>query len=349
MGFSMMKWEIIVKRKKLCVVANVFGEKYMSYIPFYVYSIYKAYPEYDVRVYISENIPSDIQAQLDYLRENGCKNYVIKKMPNFDELTKKAKKNINVKKAYRWLYFDAEFYNYNAVYIGDIDIFICKEKEGIYEQHLRHCNALGIPYSNLARKKVYEKNYKRLASAVMKYGPCVALHNYKKGIYTIKRLTGLHFFKIEEDFCSKIRAAIDEVIKELNEIFGGTHKEISVLDINTDEWILYRIIQKAGYKIYEPESLEETKFNTDCSKIIFRPHHGIHAGAFKNYEAGKNLTQKMNNVIESLIYQNYYAYYKELKKEDKILQRLLCSKTYAAKVFQKVSLYYENRGKQVRT
>src|SRR5262249_18773675 len=55
-------------------------------------------------------------------------------------------------KSLRWLLFDEEFYDYDNVYIGDIDMFIVPEDIPLHEMHVRHSREIGLPYSNRVRR-----------------------------------------------------------------------------------------------------------------------------------------------------------------------------------------------------
>lgn len=329
------------------MVAWVFGEKYMSYIPFYIYSIYKAYPEYDVRIYVIEQVPNHIQKTLNYLRKNGCNNFEIILKNYIDELSLKCCKNKQIKAGFRWLYFDDAFYKYDAIYVGDIDIFICQEKIDIFEQHLKHCQAIGLPYSNVARKGISKSSFKRFMKALIIYGPKTACHNYwknyRKGIYSFKRMTGLHFFLTDKAYCTNIKHAAMQVVDEINKIFHGEHPEKNIMDmVSADEWMLYRLIELSGYKIYESNDPKEMKYNSDFNKTIFRPHHGLHAGTLSTYDPEKVFPQNRSEILESEMYYDYYKYYKNLKQNDDVLKKLLSEDTFASNILKKFDIFYSN-------
>jgi len=57
--------------KKLCVIAYVFGDEYQGYIPLFIYSILKTYPEYEVKVYLDRELKPEIKIATDILDDMG--------------------------------------------------------------------------------------------------------------------------------------------------------------------------------------------------------------------------------------------------------------------------------------
>jgi hypothetical protein len=73
------------------------------------------------------------------------------------------------KRAARWFIPAAAFTGFEYGYIGDVDMLVLREPEGVTRPHSAHADVLGIPYSNAVREKQH-------------------------------RLTGLHFINVEPYF-----------------------------------------------------------------------------------------------------------------------------------------------------
>lgn len=52
---------------KVCLTTFVYGEAYQAYIPFLMYSCYKAYPEYDMVIFVYKSLAKNIKKQIEKL------------------------------------------------------------------------------------------------------------------------------------------------------------------------------------------------------------------------------------------------------------------------------------------
>lgn len=147
--------------KPLCI-AVICNDGYQEYIPFYIYYILTAYPEYEIFVYIDGDIKPEIEQSLSLIKNMGI--FKIKSLSY-----KYNKNNDQALKSIRWILHDEEFNNYENIYIGDIDMFIVKESPSLYDSHLKHCEEINLPYSNIIRENT-------------------------------EKMTGLHFMKTQEYF-----------------------------------------------------------------------------------------------------------------------------------------------------
>lgn len=129
---------------KLCV-STVVNRLYQKYIPMFLYFCLKSYPMYGIKLFLTEKIDEKYRDIINKLRELGT----IELVENYG---KEFPKNIHHElKTLRWL-LEAKFFDaYDYMYIGDIDIIICKEKESLLDQHLKHCIDINLPYSNSVR------------------------------------------------------------------------------------------------------------------------------------------------------------------------------------------------------
>ncbi|MCP3032938.1 hypothetical protein LF817_16555 [Halobacillus sp. A1] len=192
-----------MKKKPLCLVAFVYGS-YTQYIPFYVYSILKSYPNYYVKIFVNKKLSKVENDCLEMIRDRLSSNFEIKEnyFKEFDidnlELSEEGKKAI------RFLIPRKEFIDFENVYFGDIDILIVNELPSLLEGHLKHCEKTGLPYSNLVRKNS-------------------------------KRLTGLHFYKVKE-YYDKMDEILDDYLMNKDKLVN------QLLEYRWDEEFLFDIV-----------------------------------------------------------------------------------------------------------
>jgi len=128
---------------KMCF-ATVTNSAYQQYIPWFAYFIGRAYPEARCMFFVDGVLKSHVRkmlAEVFYdnflVRENAFQPY-----ENLDPLSIKY---------LRWLLVAPEFHDFDCLYMGDVDMAIFKEKPSYAEQHLAHCEMIGLPYSNFVR------------------------------------------------------------------------------------------------------------------------------------------------------------------------------------------------------
>jgi len=125
----------------MCIAQVVFGS-YTKYIPLYIYTVLKAYPEYYVKIFVMGKLKRMEKKALE-LMPNG----------NFEIWEGFAEGMTSVKfpKYIRRIIPQSYFQGFKYVYHGDVDFIIIPETPPLHEQHLGHCKALGLPFSNAIR------------------------------------------------------------------------------------------------------------------------------------------------------------------------------------------------------
>jgi hypothetical protein len=321
--------------KKLCIVGYVFGDKYQGFIPLYIYSILKNYPDYSVIIYVDYKLDDNIKKQLSYLRDLG----EFEVNENFaDQYLNQTKiKDVHgFKKALRWLIFDEKFKKFEAVYIGDVDIFICKETPGLFEQHMKHCEVLNLPYSNFLRKqiRVEKPNIKILLKIMFKVSFKTFINQCKTKNIPLSRLSGLHFIKTEPYF-EKITPLFD---KYLNIITGKNRDEYYEQKyMLNNESLLYDLIEDSGLGLPPVSPNGPLHDYRDVNSISFRPHHGVHLGIFRSMIS----VLREEQIIASDIYKEYYNSINELRKNDEIMISIEKNFTpYVKDIFKQMDSYY---------
>ncbi len=184
-------------------------------------------------------------------------------------------------KAVRWLLYSDIFEEFQSVYCVDIDIFYFREEPTLFEQHMKHCVKINLPYSNIIRKNELKKWSPQHNYFLNRYYGFskVVQSAIKKKIYSYQ-LSGLHFMKTDEYFKyftkEYRRTLFEEII--INKCPGFiNHKN----GFNNESY-LFDIINRSGMGL--PPIVEKGPYMLDYHNynlIGFRPHHGIHLGIFR--------------------------------------------------------------------
>lgn len=129
---------------KPLAIALIVNEGYQEYLPLYLHFLFRAYRDYEVFIYFQGQMHREVSECLERVSDLG--KFVIKPLTlPYNESRQQ------MLKALRWVLFDEEFYDFNNVYIGDVDMFIVREDPPLHELHERHSDEIGLPYSNRVR------------------------------------------------------------------------------------------------------------------------------------------------------------------------------------------------------
>jgi hypothetical protein len=189
---------------KLCIMTFVSGKDYQDYIPLYIFSIQKAYPDYDITIFLDEPLAVSVRESLEYLRNFGH----FKIIENYFPYWPKNCSRRAISKMKRWLIFSPDVYQYEYIYIGDVDILIIKEDPSLLEQHIIHSELINLSYSNVLRRT------------------------------DNKRMTGLLFVKTKP-FYEKFLPIIEKYKEKIiNDEFNPSYE--------SDEYLLYQMIEESG-------------------------------------------------------------------------------------------------------
>lgn len=298
------------------MVNFVFGKEYQEYIPIYFFSLYKHYPDYDAVVYVDRKLREEIWKLIKLIPKHEEKYKII----NVDKLLNKL--SLHQMEAYRWFLYDTIFRKYRYIYIGDIDIYICKEVIPLCEQHIRHMNSQKLVYSNIVRSYgalpqticKYEKILKKMKL----YGLIVEI--YHKFFYH-KRMSGLHFVESDTYF---------KAIKKQRERFFKVYYDTDIISkiynlkmkfYSNNEAMLYHIIKKSHLNL--PIQSDDTVNILMCKNMKsnnFRPHHGLHLGIWRGR---KKADSSYDKYFQTQLFQNYYAQFKDELANDTILKEIL--------------------------
>ncbi len=296
---------------KLCVVNYIYGEKYQGFIPLYIISLKESYPEYDIRLYIDNTLCESTREAVEILSKHYDGITVVENYAQHTKFSKKAVSIQQIQRCQRWLFFDEAFLDYEAVYIGDIDLLICKEEKPLFEQHKLHCSVVGAPYSNISRMAGKRKlTPKMIARNVVKFGLGQSLKYYFGKNNPVIKLSGLHFV-ISKEYYEKVNPVIDGFYKELNLLAEGKSKRYNLCSFN-NEAMLRDLVLDAGFNDCQLATGLPYNIETDATKPAYRPHHGIHLGIFRS----SVIIEAEKDIISSELYKSYYKQFCDIKNTE---------------------------------
>tara|TARA_A100001391_G_C5039684_1_gene270536 strand:+ start:346 stop:1299 length:954 start_codon:yes stop_codon:yes gene_type:complete len=200
--------------RPLCFASFVFGS-YEKYIPFYIYSIAKSYPNAYVKIFTEDTLSKNIQEALNILNEFSFCNFEIlkPKLPAnyYSEFQIGNGKNQTGKMA-RWFLEYSHFQDFSYCYIGDVDFLHLPEKIHIVDFHKKNLERFSLPFSNMVRKNEFGK--------------------------PIRRMAGWHFFNPKEYY-----EGVEPIIEKLKQ---DKEYRMSFLDgLERNEHFLYELTKEA--------------------------------------------------------------------------------------------------------
>ena len=199
-------------RGTLCIAVFVYGT-YTNYIPYYVYSILKCYPDYHVKIFIDKELSLHEKKCLTLIKNELSDNFSICEnfFPDYDFLNDMPIDG-GGKMILRWIFPETVFDEYDYIYIGDVDFLIIREDPGLLESHLNHCERIQLPFSNKIRLLPGSNDYSN-------------------------RLTGLHFI-IKKPYYEKIGPIISSYLKNRNKLIQ------SLSGLKYDDQFLYNLLKQ---------------------------------------------------------------------------------------------------------
>lgn len=268
--------------KKLSFVVTITGIDYQFYIPYYILSVGISYPEYDVNVFIDRVLHENVAKQLEVVRDTYSNFFIhIINLSDFG-ICDEAQRSIGVRKSIRWLIPKEYLLDYQYIYVGDVDILVCRESPNLLSQHVTHLQTLNLPVSNAIRfttaPNVTSLNFVRLFMRnVSVFGLKTTVNNIMQVKKAHPRVTGLHFYE-NYHFSNNYEFARSKIICEINNIFLSKSKHFSILSSSSDEVVLFYLLEFMGINLPKVSQ----KYSEDPKEVNFRPTHGIHLRNFRN-------------------------------------------------------------------
>ena len=286
---------------RVCFTTFIYGYNYQSYLPFLIYSCKKAYPEYDIHLFLNDILIDEIRKVLRSLNTDGVA--VHEKW-----LAGEGKMTPLKAQCLRWVVWDDSFWEYDYIYTVDVDMFYLREPIPIHGQHIQHMSVTGSCYDNILRKHDRHPYNLRSFLGRIKRAGFKNLAGYFFNDRIVYRVTGLHFVEVK-GYYSKLTKDIRQ--KFMKDIMSGDFVKYEMLA--NDEALLYYIL---NYSDLTPERLpvntngiDALDFNNPLA-LEFRPHHGIHFGIFRG-----DYSTRYSKILDS----NTYNYYVDIMRHD-ILQ-----------------------------
>lgn len=238
---------------KMCFM-TVANRSYQKYVPWFLYFLNRAYPDAHKLVLLDEMITDNVRRMLGLLYGN----YEVRERA-FPEYTQTDADTI---KCLRWLFYEPAFEKYDCMSIGDVDMAIYKETPSYMDQHLAHCEQLGIPYSNFVR-------------------PATA---------GTRRVGGINVIKPREWF-SVMRPLIEKYRSRL------AHGDIRLPYVGFNEQLLLKMIVESDLG-EPPSNMSETYWPS----LVTSNHHGTHIrlaehGGIQGLQGAKGYRLHKTNII----------------------------------------------------
>ncbi|CDS91585.1 conserved hypothetical protein [Sphingobacterium sp. PM2-P1-29] len=322
--------EIIKEQQsKVCLTTFVYGVKYQSYIPFLLYSCNKAYPEYDIVLFLYEELDEKISAIIQDLNLTCNLKIVEKHFSDCKNMTPLKSK------ALRWVLWDENFTEYDYIYTVDIDMLYITEPVKLHHQHRIHLKNIDLPFSNLKREYKYKPlSYTGLGKRIANAG----LQNIfgfltKKPVET--KLSGLHFVETAEYYKQLNHEKREKFRKD---IYNNTFLNY-VMFPNNEILLAYMMkfvgfdLSKVGMQTNSVDMLDYNGFN----RAEFRPHHGLHMGVFRADET----IQGSKAILDSEVYKYYIDYFRENIQGDLSFEKMVSnSPDFIRLCFDRMYKYY---------
>ena len=143
----------IKEMKNRLVISTVVDQRYMSYLPLFIYCCNKAYPDYFIRIFTHGKMPAHIVSALNM-------------QPDTHEITEGLFEGwVHSKYApisWRFIIPPSYYSEFEYVYITDIDMMLMEEKVELLHYHLNEMGESGLCYSNSVRNSKHWKGTESL-------------------------------------------------------------------------------------------------------------------------------------------------------------------------------------------
>jgi hypothetical protein len=128
--------------KRCCFTTVVYGW-YKDFIPIYIYSILKSFPQHYVKIFLKDKLDDHNTQTLRLVKDRNDQFEIVE---NFTELDWCQIPHLA---ALRFLLTREYFQGFEYVYFGDVDFLIYNIfKDNFVDTYIRHCDETGLPFSN---------------------------------------------------------------------------------------------------------------------------------------------------------------------------------------------------------
>lgn len=317
----------LYQKAEVCLTTFVYGTKYQAYLPILLYSLDKAYPEYDVVLFLYDKLDSKIYKQITLL--NLTLHYKI-----IDHVFSEYKITSLQSKALRWVLWDDTFSLYKYMYIVDIDMLYVREPLALHLQHIEHMKMTGLPFDNIRREVKVSHDLVSILYRIKQAG-FRFFFSYLTYRGVNEKLSGLHFIEVERYYKILTKDKREEFF---NEILSG--KIFKYVQYPNNEVFLSSFMRRLGMDVdvlaLQTNSYNSLDFNNPTRKE-FRPHHGIHLGIFRSQQVGDS----DKAILNSETYQYYLDVFVHKYLVDKDFVEMIRVAPENIRIgFRRLCLYY---------
>jgi len=267
---------------KVCVTSVVHGKDFQYYIPMFVYSTNKAYPEYDVQIFLTEELDPEVFKIVDKIKNNRTRilynDFGVAKMREYSS------------NALRHLIPESRLCGYDYWHPTDIDFIMLRQKRPHIEYYKHIMEKTQQIYAG-ARGPI--KGFCRV-----EISPAGWIGNYQR------IAAGCFAAKVPEWFnkTRRVREGYIDIFKRDGNDRYDTHKPGSYREY--DEVMLFRIVRDSCM------STPNKKDHFIYGKKMNACYRSIHLGDFKFVKRWKNI-KKMKIILT----QNNVESFIELEKD----------------------------------
>jgi hypothetical protein len=197
-----------------CCFTTVVYDWYQDFIPIYIFSILKSFPQHYVKIFLLEKLSDNNKRSLESLKSLSDQFEVVDEFIDLDWCL------IPHKAALRFLLTEEYFNDFKYVYFGDVDMLVYNQYDDEFiDRYVQHCEKTGLPFSN--EYNFYENKH---------------------------RITGLHFI-IKEPYFKKMNQIIKEIRipREMGSWWNNSFRSQcfhNQADPSFDEEMLYYMLSK---------------------------------------------------------------------------------------------------------
>jgi len=269
--------------QKHCITTVVSGNKYQDFIPLFVYSINRYYPEVDIHIFIKGSLNKKVK---DQIKDMSCKIH--------DKCFEEYIDLPSMSNSLRFLVPSSIFMGYTSTYITDIDFIFFRQEKPYYKYFMDVVLKSGQPYAAVAGAPRFPKRPHVTPSWSGKF-----LRTAAGSVL----LTPEWFRKTK-----RARNIYREILRgerseKIDNILPASYREY-------DEVMFCRLCREAGLKVPSGK-----KYTFLTGKSINSKYRHIHLGDFK-FKKRYSSMSKMKRILHS----KNVRQYDKMKEDPKWLE-----------------------------
>ncbi len=289
-----------------CLTTVVSADDFQYYIPMFIYTAKRAYPDYGVKIFLRGKINKQVRGILNDMKKLRMCNTDFQILENqFLDYPNRT----SICNTLRHLLPEEQFKGFDFVYITDIDFLIFKHEPSLERYFHKRMSETGLPYASFRGPYTRPRRFK-----INKIGWRRSFTRIADGTLMLKNP---QWFKKTKD----ARAIYNRIVKKGTSDRFDNHKAASYREYN--EVMLYRICLMS--KLRTPK--RRNKFAN--GKRYNRLYRDIHLGDFK-FNRGSSIKRmtsymKKENVANFIELEKDEAWLKISKvcEQNKVIKNML--------------------------